>query len=354
MLRRKLLLILCLLAGLLMVLALAALWGLQVVFADMDHLTTHASRMVATSNALSTTISSVEVELHELQAGRKRHLDDLIESVDRIRRLAQELGDHYGVYEPEIEPVYGHMLVDIEAFERHVGALATGQDAALAMEHNLQAITAAAHMREDILTVTRFGNDHARAEEVVMMRKFRWMVAAIAIGFLVVINTTVLLLLRASGMVLRPVDRLVQASRELAAERFDHRVEAGQNDEFDELARAFNRLAEELQQHEQRRIETLGQVALTLNHELNNAMATIDLQLDLLRRQSGDREAFEKCLRQIHENLSRMGGVVEALKHVRRIVLTDYVGGVKMLDLERSVQASDETTPAAAPAERNA
>jgi len=33
---------------------------------------------------------------------------------------------------------------------------------------------------------------------------------------------------------------------------------------------------------------------------------------------------------------------VEALKHVRRIVLTDYVPGVKMLDLEKSVRDRDE------------
>jgi hypothetical protein len=32
---------------------------------------------------------------------------------------------------------------------------------------------------------------------------------------------------------------------------------------------------------------------------------------------------------------------VDSLKRVRRIVLTDYVGGVKMLDLERSAGSED-------------
>ena len=37
-----------------------------------------------------------------------------------------------------------------------------------------------------------------------------------------------------------------------------------------------------------------------------------------------------------------MTQAVAALKSARRIVLTDYVPGVKMLDLERSQQPADE------------
>jgi pyruvate-formate lyase-activating enzyme len=46
----------------------------------------------------------------------------------------------------------------------------------------------------------------------------------------------------------------------------------------------------------------------------------------------------QKYLREIHESLSRMTRTVQALKNVRRIVLTDYVAGVKMLDLEQSAK----------------
>ena len=46
----------------------------------------------------------------------------------------------------------------------------------------------------------------------------------------------------------------------------------------------------------------------------------------------------------------RMVGAVESLKHVRRIVLTDYVSGVKMLDLERSVLAEQQPDAPAAKA----
>jgi signal transduction histidine kinase len=126
------------------------------------------------------------------------------------------------------------------------------------------------------------------------------------------------------------------ASR-LAREEFDHIGQVKPGDEFAELATAYNDLARRLQANEARKIETLGQAAVMLNHELNNASAIIKLQLQLLERQSGGNPAFERSLRQINQSLARMTSTVEALKHVRRIVLTDYTPDTKMLDLERSV-----------------
>ena len=156
------------------------------------------------------------------------------------------------------------------------------------------------------------------------------------------INVSIVALLRAAGMVLRPVDRLVEASRQLTSEHFDHRTELGETDEFGELARAYNQLAERIQSSEQKRMEMLSQVALTLNHELNNSIAIIELQLQVLGRQAEGGDRFETCLRHIKENLHRMAQTVESLKHIRRIVLTDYISGVKMLDLQRSVQPDGE------------
>jgi signal transduction histidine kinase len=171
--------------------------------------------------------------------------------------------------------------------------------------------------------------------------RFRFLVLALSVVFLVLINASVVGLLRMAGMVLRPVDKLVAASRALAHEQFDHRVEVDQHDEFEELAHAYNRMAEQLAANEQRKLEMLQQAALTLNHELNNAAAIIELQLQLQSRQACGAPA-EKYARQIRESLGRMTRTVDLLKHVRRIVLTDYVSGVKMLDLERSARDNDE------------
>jgi signal transduction histidine kinase len=180
--------------------------------------------------------------------------------------------------------------------------------------------------------------DHSADERAVAAR-FKWVVLSLGIVFLLVINAAVLVLFRVAGIVLRPVEKLVAASRELGRERFEHRVEIGRGvGEFDELGRAYNLLAEQLQANERRRLETLGHAALMLNHELNNAMAMIEMQLQLLSRRVTHGEPIESALRRIQEGLSRMGQTVESLKHVKRIVLTDYVEGTKMLDLRRSTE----------------
>ncbi len=346
MLRHKLLVILFSLTALLMVLAVAALWSLQRVFVDLDHLHNRAAVAVDQVNELSTTLSGIEVELYELQTGRQHHLDGLIDAVETMQRLSGQLGTHDLFDEPSILRDYEDLVGQIDGFEARVGVLATAQDRDLTLRYNLLALDAVSQMRQKLLRIARHVQRHARDEQAALTGRFRWLVVAIAIGFLIVINGSILLMMRAAGMVLRPVARLVQASRELAHENFAHRVTVGQQDEFDELARAYNQLAEKLQENEQRRIQTLKQMALTLNHELNNAIATIELQLTLLRRRSGPDVALEKNLGQIHDNLQRMAQVISSLKQLRRVVLTDYADGVKMLDLRESIREDGPTAAA--------
>jgi signal transduction histidine kinase len=174
------------------------------------------------------------------------------------------------------------------------------------------------------------------------LTRFRTTVLGLGIVFLVLINLSVILLVRTAAKILRPVNALVEATRQLARERFDYRVTLREDNEFDELARALNTLAEHLQQNEKQRMNVLGQVGLALNHELNNAMATIELQLGMLGRGAIGDLHVERRLRTIHESLTRMKDAVQSLKSVRRIVLTDYSPGMKMLDLVQSAKEEDK------------
>ena len=85
--------------------------------------------------------------------------------------------------------------------------------------------------------------------------------------------------------------------------------------------------------NERRRMEMLQQVAVAVNHELNNCVSTINLQLRLVGRRA---PALTESLQQIDQSLGRITSAVQSLKNVRRIVLTDYLPGTKMLDLQRS------------------
>ena len=206
---------------------------------------------------------------------------------------------------------------------------------------------------QDVLAQLSDPFKHDPATHALLARRLTWVVLGLSMAFFVLVNASVVLLLRAAGMILSPVDRLVAASRELAAEHFQHRVPLDRCDEFDELASAYNDLAQRLEANERKRVETLGMAALTLNHELNNAMGMIELQLQLVARRVGDREPVEKSLRCIGDGLSRMRRAVESLKHVKRIVLTDYVQGTKMLDLQKSTEQSDPVETSAANGRRD-
>lgn len=196
--------------------------------------------------------------------------------------------------------------------------------------------------------------DHARQivrsgfadRELALSRRLRTLIVGLSLGAIVMVNVTVLTLLWTASTIIRPVDALVAASRELAREKFDHRVEVAVNDEFGELARAYNRLAEQLQSNEARKMETLKQLGVTLNHELNNTISVIEMQLAILDRRAGGDQDLTDRLRKIRANLGRMAHTVASLKDVRRIVVTDYTPGTTMVDLTRSTAPEDPETEA--------
>jgi signal transduction histidine kinase len=200
-------------------------------------------------------------------------------------------------------------------------------------------------MREQVRKISQEAREHARHEQTELVEYFRWLVLGMAMAFLLVINISIIMLLRGAGMVLKPMQELVEGGRQLVSQQFGHRTHLERNDEFSELAEVYNYLAERVQTHEQQRMETIKQISRTLNHELNNAMATIELQLEVLGRQADGDDGFEKHLRQIRQSLQRMAKTVESLKSIRRIVLTDYVPGVQMLDIDRSTAVEQDQEP---------
>jgi methyl-accepting chemotaxis protein len=338
MLRRKLLLTLGSLVLLLVVVTAVAVWMLQQVLRDLDHVQNHAAVLVADVGELGQTVTQVEVELYELELGKERHLDGLVEGVERLRSLVDRLGEHYVIQGEPNRPRYDRIRALLPQFESQVGSLATTRDKGLAEYHTREALKVSVAVRREALALGEAARAHAKEESDSLVSRFRWLVLGLSIAFLLVIDVAVLVLWRTADMILRPVDRLIVATRELAEEHFDHRVALDRKDEFDQLGRAYNSLAEQLQARETHKVEVLGQMARTLNHELNNAIAIIELQLTLIQENADGREGTGKCLRQIRENLERMTRTVQSLKHIRRIVLTEYPGGQKMLDLERSLE----------------
>ena len=341
MLRRKLLIMFGSVVAMLVALAVLAVLLLQRVMSGMDHVNRDAMGIVAQTSHLNTTLSQVEIELYGLQLGRQRHLDELIQKVDSLDEQVTRIRSHYVMRSQNMRQVTDLLDIHLTQFRQSVASLATAQDPDLARQYIVDALGKAMELRRDAHQVERAAHQHASEEQLYLATSFRWLVLGLTLGCMIVVNVVILALLHASGVILRPVDRLVRATRELARERFDHRVKLDQRDEFQELAESFNSLAERLETNEQRKMEVLHQVTLALNHEINNVIATVDLQLRVLARQAGGNQQVSQSLRQIQDNLRRIAQTVQSLKDIRRIVLTEYVSGVQMLDLQQSLREAD-------------
>ena len=342
MLRRKLLLVLGSLIVLLLVSAVSAILLLHDVLKDLDHASTEVVTCTAKTHLVEQAVGAVEADLHRLRTRPESPPETVITAVASLADRVEDLLES-GML-PKDAAAGTHRLDELlPELTRHLRALADAGDPAARDKAITLAVGVSAAMRAEIAEVSRITYEHSALEHEQVVRKFRRTAVVLGIGFLVLLNVSIIVVLRAAIMVLKPVNALVEASRRLGREEFDHRVTVDRTDEFGELAQAYNSLAEQLQSNEERKVETLKQVARTLNHELNNAISTIELQLTVVDRRKGDAQAVAKPLRQIHESLGRMADTIDALKRVRRIVLTEYLSGVKMLDLERSV-AEDSPT----------
>jgi HAMP domain-containing protein len=336
MLRRKFLTRVGLLICAFVIGAAGAVWALQDILARVDHAYADASFLMDGVQGVDAAVNRIEAARN---AGGAAPAADIraamaADLAGQLERLAQHpVTSQPGKAADLLAELRGTLPEFLASFTSDSGAPASAE--------------ASLRTQQGVERLARELRARVAEEQKQAGRRFRGLVLILTLAALVMVNVAIYVLLRTAQMVLKPVGALVDGSRELAAERFDHRVDVGRDDEFGELAHAYNRLAAQLQANEDRKAETLRQLAVTINHGLNNTMAIIELQLGLLARQSNQDPKLLERLREIRAGLTRMAQLVASLKNIRRVVLTDYAPGQKMVDLERSVadELADAPTP---------
>jgi len=328
MLRRKLLIRVGLLIAAFVCGAVVAIYLLQNALGDIEKTNRDAAVLIGGIQTVGGAVTSIRSE-----RALQRNPSNEAAAADRLRQAMQSIGEH-AVVSGAGSPAgasFERLRAIFDEFLKPVDGSVPGpaQADSVGIEEAVQGL----------------GDDlraYVASEQADLGRSFRALVLGLTLAALVMVNVAIVVLLRTAQVVLKPVAALVQGSRELAAERFEHRVVVDQEDEFAELAHAYNLLAGQLQANEERKAEALRQLAATLNHALNNAMSVIELQLGLLDRRSGGNPMLDRHLLQIRANLSQMSGTVASLKNIRRVVLTEYIPGQTMLDLPRSLAPSTE------------
>lgn len=85
---------------------------------------------------------------------------------------------------------------------------------------------------------------------------------------------------------------------------------------------------------EKEKLESAMALVVTANHEINNPLAGIILNIDLIKNSVKDEDmVLMKYINDIARDVYRISGVLEKLRSIDSIKKTNYTGGINMIDI---------------------
>jgi len=181
-----------------------------------------------------------------------------------------------------------------------------------------------------LMPIPRSSPDRAAGRREALVRIDRRLLgAAVGAGALALLLGGLL-----ARRIVRPVEALADAARDLGAGDLSRRVEVASEDELGRLARAFNDMAAALERAEALRRRMVADVA----HELRTPLAALRAQLEAI--EDGLAEASPEAVASLVEDTVHLAGLVDdlqdlALAEAGRLALTR-----RALDLEEEIRAA--------------
>jgi signal transduction histidine kinase len=154
----------------------------------------------------------------------------------------------------------------------------------------------------------------AENEHTILFRAIYLGIAAVVLGF--AITTWV-------AMNLRPLRRLREGARRIAAGDYGKRVSEAGPTEISDLAREFNSMGRAVQEREAEnlraaRLAMVGKMAAQIAHEVRNPLSSISLNTELLEDELGEHASEARVLcRAIHNEVNRLTEVTEGYLGLR-------------------------------------
>jgi histidine kinase len=158
----------------------------------------------------------------------------------------------------------------------------------------------------------------------------RW--AALWGIFAVVTGLAVTATLLISRTIIQPLSALRESALRLSQGDFSHRVAYTGSDEIAEVARAFNDMAHQVESL----LEEQRAFASNTSHELRTPLTTIRLRSEALRYDDKlDEESARQYIREIDDEVSRLGSLIEDLTLLSRFDAGRAELGNNQIDLGR-------------------
>ncbi|MFA5928624.1 MAG: hypothetical protein WC838_04945, partial [Candidatus Margulisiibacteriota bacterium] len=99
------------------------------------------------------------------------------------------------------------------------------------------------------------------------------------------------------------------------------------------------------------KLASITQITVSLNHEINNPLTSVlaDIQFTLqkMKHYNNDPKELERivlCLQTAEQEALRIKSIMEDLRRLTRPVVEDYIPGIKMINIKKSVEESAKNT----------
>ena len=227
MLRRRLLSVIGPMVALLAITAVLGVVLLQETLAQLVQANDSDLAIVNQANDFLGYFRDARRNLHEMAIGHPNQLEQMSDSIVRASALLADIDNSPIVHHSVFNPTLGRIRAGFPKLKTDLAALATPA-ADLSVTHIESLISAMNVIDPDVGSLSGLVKDQAARDYQELSSRFRWQVLAFSVVSILVINLSVIALLRMGSMILRPVDMLVAAAREMGQENFSVRIEARQ------------------------------------------------------------------------------------------------------------------------------
>ncbi len=157
----------------------------------------------------------------------------------------------------------------------------------------------------------------------------------------VLINLIIWLSMR--HKILTPLKVLEKGAKRIGEGELGLQLRVNTKGEIRDLVTVLNKMSSQLKREQDaqallQKIETIGQVAISVNHEINNPLQIILGNAEYLNRLLGTTDLkIEKKLNSILKEVKRISEVTKKLREIKNPVVDNYIGDdVIMIDIEKS------------------
>ncbi len=258
-------------------------------------------------------LAEVQRTLDDLRDVPERHIRRISETKDRLTQLQQAVDSTAPLYEEVLRaPPLNSAITSIDEAER---TRATSSLAQLVIKEQLLVAKSAELADYHRQRVTLTAEDLEMTEEGLRSFTIYLGLLAILVGLLVTVWVTV---------ALRPLRRLRDAARRIAAGDYQSRIAEQGPTEVADLAREFNVMGRAVEERERERVRSerlaaVDKMASMMAHEVRNPLSSIGLNVEMLEEElerlvGGDPAAIEEaralCKSTLHE-IHRLNSLTE-------------------------------------------